>query len=97
MKKYFIDTSIWIDYLNDKNKDLNDKIDDLIEENCVCINGIVLSELLHGANNEVEFNQLSNYLNGLIYIDLDKNTFEKVVLNCYTKGNEEKWNSSAIK
>ena len=47
MKKYFVDTSIWIDYFNDK-------IDVLIDEKTVFINGIVETELLCGSNNEKE-------------------------------------------
>ena len=43
-RQYMIDTSVWIDYFRDSNKELNDFIDQLVDQDNICINGIIKSE-----------------------------------------------------
>ena len=78
MSKYMIDTSIWIDYFAERNPELNDKIDDLLDENKIYINGIIISEILHGVKTENNYLDLKNYLDGLNYVETDKALFDKV-------------------
>lgn len=44
MKKVLVDSSVWISYFRDKSAHQN--LDDLIENNQICTNDLVLSELL---------------------------------------------------
>lgn len=43
MSKILIDTSVWIEYFKSENK--HKVIDDLIEENAICTNNLILTEL----------------------------------------------------
>lgn len=49
-----LDTSIWIDFLRQNNKDLNNKVTPLLEEFNVIALSFVFGELLQGAKNEKE-------------------------------------------
>ncbi len=44
MKKVLVDSSVWISYFRDKSAHQN--LDELIENNQICTNDLVLSELL---------------------------------------------------
>jgi len=44
MSKILIDSSVWIEYFKSENK--HNVIDELIEENMICINYLILTELL---------------------------------------------------
>jgi predicted nucleic acid-binding protein len=43
MSKILIDTSVWIEYFKSENK--HKVIDELIEENAICTNNLILTEL----------------------------------------------------
>ncbi len=83
MNKYFIDTSAWIDYFKNRNVKLNDDIDKLLDENAVCINGIVKTEILLGTNNKKDYEYLNSNLDGLIFLEIDKDLFSNISLNGY--------------
>jgi predicted nucleic acid-binding protein len=78
MQYYFVDTSVWINYFRDSDKDLNDWIDDLLDENRIIVNGIVIAELLIGALNKNKSDILINIFNGLRFSDLSRDDFEAV-------------------
>ena len=44
MSKILIDSSVWIEYFKSENK--HKVIDELIEENAICTNNLILTELL---------------------------------------------------
>ncbi len=44
MKKILVDSSVWISYFKDKNA--HKKLDELIRNNQICINNLILSELI---------------------------------------------------
>ena len=44
MSKILIDSSVWIEYFKSENK--HKVIDELIEENTICTNNLILTELL---------------------------------------------------
>ncbi|MFC2155551.1 PIN domain-containing protein [Acidobacteriota bacterium] len=72
-----IDTSIWIDYFRDTDKELNDFIDCLINEDRVNINGIIKSEILIGTKTQKEYNLVNNSLNGIKTIDFNDQVFNE--------------------
>lgn len=83
VNKYFIDTSVWIDYFKHKGEKINNTIDKLIDENAIYINGIVKTEILFGANDNNEYEYLNNCLDGLIFLEIDRNLFKKIAYNGY--------------
>jgi predicted nucleic acid-binding protein len=76
--KYMIDTSVWIDYLRDSNKELNDFIDQLIDQDVVYTNGIIKSELLIGTKTQKEYDLTKNNLDCFNILDLDGRIFNEV-------------------
>jgi predicted nucleic acid-binding protein len=76
--KYMIDTSVWIDYFRDSDKELNDFIDRLIDEDAVYINGIIKSELLIGAKTQKEYDLTRNNLNCFYTLELNDRVFEEI-------------------
>ena len=79
-RKYMIDTSVWVDYLKDSFKELNDFIDHLIDNDEVYINGIIQTELLVGTKNRKEYDLLKNNLECFHWVNMDEQTFEKTSL-----------------
>lgn len=79
--EYFVDTSVWIPYFLEGGAEYGDFIDELIDENCVHINGIVLIELLTGANNQAEFDRLGLALAGLKIVQSDRKSFQSAGRN----------------
>ena len=41
-----VDTSVWIQYFNNKKNKQTDAVDNLIDDNQICINNLILSELI---------------------------------------------------
>jgi len=75
--KYMIDTSVWIDYLRDSNKELNDFIDRLIDQDVVYTNGIIKSELLIGTKTQKEYDLTKNNLDCFNTLELDDRIFNE--------------------
>lgn len=73
--EHFVDTSVWIPYFREKGSLSGDRLDELIEDNRVHINGIVLVELLTGTRSEAEFNRLASALAGLKFVPCDAESF----------------------
>lgn len=74
-QRFIVDTSIWIDYLRDSEKQINRLVESLIDENKICINGIIKTELLLGTKNKADYKSLSENLKGLNYLDIDEFQF----------------------
>ena len=69
MDKVIIDTSAWIESFRPKSKKgFSLLVKDLILQNRVLMPGIIRAELLRGARNKREFNQLSDLLKGVAYL-----------------------------
>ncbi len=73
-----LDTSVWIDYFRDNDKELNDFIDHLIDEDAIYINGIINSEILIGTKTENEYELIKNELHCFHYLELDKHVFSEI-------------------
>ena len=66
MKKILIDTSVWIEYFSGTNETYIDK---LIDERIICINEIILYELIPFLNDKKEY-ELIDLLNIIDIINL---------------------------
>jgi len=70
MSKMLIDSSVWIEYFKSKNK--HKVIDELIEENVICTNKLILTELLPYLYIKKE-NELIDSLNAIEKIEIKLN------------------------
>ena len=76
IKKYMLDSSVWIKYFRDKTYHLSPVIKELMEKDALYINGIIQTELLKGAKSEKNYRLLKNNFNGLHYLEIDKGLFD---------------------
>jgi len=75
MNKYLVDTSVWIDFFRGKSEVIKNRLLQLLNENAICFNGIVLSELMIGARTRKELNFIKDNFDGLIYLEMDRDFF----------------------
>ena len=75
--RVLVDTSVWIDFFRGTQTPkvtLLEKLIDAREDLCCC--GFVLTEVLQGIRIEKEFLETRRMLDGLIYLDSSRPTFE---------------------
>jgi len=77
MKYILVDTCIWVDFFKDTNTALSDKLENLISEDSILISDVVRAELLVGARDKKELEELSSVLDGLNVAKIDSQTFTK--------------------
>ena len=51
-----VDSSVWIDYLNDVNNSQTEVLDTLFDEEVVFVGDLILMEVLQGIRNDNDFN-----------------------------------------
>ena len=78
IENYMIDSSVWINYFREKNYGLTPFIKELMEKDQVFINGIIQIELLKGAKSEKNYRSLKSSLNGLHFLEIDKQLFDSI-------------------
>ena len=79
MDKVIIDTSVWIEsFRPGAEQPLHRIVKDLILRELVLLPGIIKTELLRGAKNKKEFNQLSHLLKGLSYLAVHDGFLERL-------------------
>jgi predicted nucleic acid-binding protein len=77
MDKVIIDTSVWIEsFRPSADQSLHRLVKDLILSELVLLPGIIKTELLRGAKNKKEFNQLNQLLKGLAYLAVHADFWE---------------------
>jgi len=79
MDKVIIDTSVWIEsFRANADQSLQRLVKDLILSELVLLPGIIKTELLRGAKNKKEFNQLNQLLKGLAYLAVHEDFWERL-------------------
>lgn len=74
---FLIDTSVWIFALKKNfNPFIKERIDKILAESDVAINGIIQLELLSGAKTEKEYRRLKSRLDALSYIESDRTLWD---------------------
>ena len=81
MTTHFVDSSAWISYFRPGAGKWDARIDALLEDDGIAINGIVRSELLIGTRSEKEYEQLAQSLEGLHWLQTDQSFFDRVARN----------------
>jgi len=77
MSNFLVDSTIWIEFFKGNNKAVIDFVLPLIDKDKIYFNGIILSELLIGANNEKEFALIKNNFSGFKLLETHNTIFEK--------------------
>lgn len=73
-----VDTSIWIEYFNRARSSRAEKLKKLMEQEKVAIAGVIIAELLQGAKNEAELEELREALITLPLIKEEVEDWEEV-------------------
>ena len=74
---FLVDTSVWIFALKKNfHPFIKERLDRILSENDIAINGIIALELLGGAKTEQEYNRLKSRLDALYYIDAAKSLWD---------------------
>jgi len=78
LDKYLIDTEIWIQYLQGKDEKIRQRIQTLLDEDRISINGIILSELLVAATGKNEFQFIKEHFSGLHFLSTDRDFYVRL-------------------
>lgn len=66
----FVDSSVWVDYFNGKETPKTEKLDSVLGLSPVCIDDIVLTEVLQGFRNDHDFDTAKELLCSLIIVSV---------------------------
>ena len=70
-----VDTSVWIDYFKNRNSKAAEKLDELIQEECIYIPEVVIAELIQGAKTKKEVSFISDNFDAFHIIIPKENTW----------------------
>lgn len=73
--RVLIDTSIWIDYLQNKSCPFSVAVDDILSSENVYIPKVVIAELIQGARSQKEVSVIENYFDAFNIIDQQEDTW----------------------
>lgn len=75
--KVIIDTSVWIDYFQNRSVALSKQVDRLISNSNIYIPKVVIAELLQGAHSEKEIKVIRDYFDVFYIIGEQEDTWVK--------------------
>ena len=76
-EKILIDTSVWIDYFQNKTSSISEEMDRILSEDEVCVPKIVIAELIQGAKSLKEITVIEDFLEIFHIIDQKEDTWIK--------------------
>lgn len=74
-EKILIDTSVWIDYFQNKPSSISEKVDGILSENNIYIPKIVIAELIQGAGSQKEISIIEDFFDAFNIIDQKEDTW----------------------
>lgn len=74
-ERILIDTSIWIDYFQNKPSTLSNKVDAILSGDGVYVPKIVVAELIQGASSQKEISVVEDFLDAFNIIDQKEDTW----------------------
>ena len=75
--KVLVDSTVWIDFLRNRNTPHTDKLVELIQARAdLCLCGFVMTEVLQGIREEKQYVMTKQQFGNLIYLESDQSTFE---------------------
>ena len=78
-----VDTSVWVRYLRFPGSDEGRELDNLLQKRQVALAGVMLAEILQGARDPQDFEELGVQLASLPYVSETKNTWIQVGVLSY--------------
>ena len=73
-----VDTSVWVDFFrNAKNEHVFFLEESILNNKDICICGVILAEILQGIRNNTQYRKTKSYMQNLIFLPMDSNTFVK--------------------
>jgi hypothetical protein len=76
-EKILIDTSIWIDYFQNRSSLISEKVDKILSKNEVYVPKIVIAELIQGAKSGKEISIIEDFLDAFHIVDQKEDTWLK--------------------
>ncbi len=73
--RFLIDTSAWIPFFRNSPHSSSDALEALLREHETYLSRFTQTELLQGCRNKQEWQQLSSYLNGQNYIEMQDSSW----------------------
>jgi predicted nucleic acid-binding protein len=75
--KVLVDSTVWIDFLRNRNTPHTDKLVELIQARAdLCLCGFIMTEVLQGIREEKQYVMTKQQFGNLIYLESDQSTFE---------------------
>lgn len=74
-ERILIDTSVWIDYFQNKPSDLSERVDGILSGDSVYVPKIVIAELIQGARSQKELSVIEDFLHAFNIIDQKEDTW----------------------
>jgi len=75
--RILIDTSVWIEYFKNQDKQFAGKVDQLLTFSDVCVPKVVIAELLQGAKSEKEILVIEEFVEAFNILDQSDDTWIK--------------------
>jgi predicted nucleic acid-binding protein len=76
-EKILIDTSVWIDYFQNKSSPISEEMDRILSEDEVYVPKIVIAELIQGGKSSKEIAVIKDFLEAFHIIDQKEDTWIK--------------------
>jgi predicted nucleic acid-binding protein len=75
--RVLVDSTVWIDFLRGRETEQTRKLEQCLHNrDDICSCGFVVAEVLQGIRDEKEYVATKRQLDGLVYLDDDRATFE---------------------
>ena len=76
-EKILVDTSVWIDYFQNKDSSISEEMDRILSEDKVYVPKVVIAELIKGAKSSKETAVIEDFLEAFHIIDQEKDSWIK--------------------
>jgi predicted nucleic acid-binding protein len=71
-----VDTTVWVDFLNDKNTPQVQTLEQLVaDEEDICTCGVILAEVLQGIREDADYRKTVSRFDSFLFLPMDRRTF----------------------
>jgi predicted nucleic acid-binding protein len=79
MSDVLVDTSVWLKFFKKPNSPYSEKLDTLLEEGRVCTCDLVKAEIIPGAKNRKQYDELKDYFGALPSVQEPEHMWESIM------------------
>ena len=76
-EKILVDTSVWIDYFQNKDSSISEEMDRILSEDKVYVPKVLIAELIQGAKSSKEISVIEDFVEAFHIIDQEKDSWIK--------------------